>query len=376
MAQLKSTIGIDARMFGLEHAGIGRYVENIVNRLLTDPHYNYYIITHPKHAAHFKKLPCTAIETTIRHYSFAEQIKLARILNQLPIDLLHVPHFNIPMLYRRPFVVTIHDILWHQVKGGSVTTLNPLLYSIKYLGYKATVKHAVYDSEAILVPSAYVKKQVRRTYPLIPDSKITVIHEGYTPIKKTAPPTVTISGSYLLYVGSLYPHKNVPTLLSSLTHINRQAAKPLQLVIVGSRNIFTKQIWEKVKALGLESLVHFVGYQTDAQLQTLYKHALCLVHPSTSEGFGLTGIEAMAAGCPVIAADATALPEIYGKAALFFEPYNTHQLIEHIKTLKNQSHTRQQLIEKGFKQAKQFSWDRAAQETAHIYASTLASMNQ
>jgi glycosyltransferase involved in cell wall biosynthesis len=373
MAQLTRTIGIDARMYGLEHAGIGRYVENTVDRLLAKPKHHYSIITHPKHAKHFAKFDCTVVETTIRHYSLAEQTKLVRLLNNLNLDLLHVPHFNIPMLYRRPFVVTIHDILWHHVKGGSVTTLSPLVYWAKYQGYLATVKHAINRSEAIIVPSNHVKKQILHTYKTVPSEKIRVIYEGHTPIDDLEKPTISLPQSYLLYVGSLYPHKNVPTLLSALTHINRKATKPLHLVIVGSRNVFTKQISTKVKELHLESVVHFAGYQTDAALQTLYKNALCLVHPSTSEGFGLTGLEAMAAGCPVIAAKATALPEVYGKAALFFEPFNTHELVDHITTLINQPKTRQQFIDQGLQQVKQYSWDQAVKETEAIYAQTLDS---
>ncbi len=118
--------------------------------------------------------------------------------------------------------------------------------------------------------------------------------------------------------------------------------------------------------------VEFLGYQTDQQLVKLMGQALALVHPSKSEGFGLTGLEAMAAGCPVISAQASALPEIYGDSALFFDPNSPSDLIAKINQLQKAPELRRQLIAKGKVQVKKYSWDKMVSQTVKQYETCLS----
>lgn len=369
-------IGIDARLYGLEHAGIGRYVMNLVNRLLiSDLPVHWTLFCTRDHAEEFSKAKnTTVIPSAIRHYSLYEQTTFLSVLNAANVDLLHVPHFNVPLGYRRPFVVTIHDILWHQVRGGSVTTLPPALYYVKYLGYRLTVRHAVSQAREVIVPSNFVKSDLITTFPRLNPDKITVTYEGVDKLEKTTIPHTPASPAgrpypnpYILYVGSAYPHKNLSVVFRALKLLSNTKHKNLQLVIVGSRSVFLNQVRQQVANMGLTPAVRFVGYKSDGEVLTLMHHALCLVHPSKSEGFGLTGLEAMQAETPVVAARATALPEIYGDAALFFNPEDELGLVHHLETLEANPSVRNQLIKAGRSRVKEFSWDKMVEQTIAIY---------
>ncbi len=361
-------IAIDARMYGLENAGIGRYVMNLVDRLVENKSHQWLLFIAPKHIPHFDKYAhVKTIPCTIRHYSLAEQTKFLRLLNRTSFDLIHFPHFNVPLLYNKPFVVTIHDILWHQVKGGNVTTLSPLMYHLKYSGYKATVNHALTKAKAIMVPSNYVKNDIIEHFKKLDQQKITVTYEGVdthliTQNESNHIQTVA-EPPYLMYIGSAYPHKNLTILLKAMKHLSPN----VRLKIIGSRSIFLDQIKQHIKKDQLESRVECLGYQTDEEVKQLLESALALVHPSKSEGFGLTGLEAMASSCPVISSNATALPEIYQDACLYFDPDNETELVTQIEKLQGDPNLRSQLIAAGLKQVGQFSWDKTVKQTELLY---------
>ncbi len=362
-------IGIDARLYGLEHAGIGRYVMNLVDRLIQDSSHQWVLFLSPHYVPKFSHLPnVTVIPTTIRHYSLHEQITFLRQLNHEKLDLLHVPHFNVPLLYKRPSVVTIHDILWHQIRGGSVTTLPPLLYYAKYAGYLLTMRHAVMAAKTIFVPSNHVRDDILKAFPFLDQKKIVVTYEGIDEWRDSGISKRTSTGSnQLIYIGSAYPHKNITALLQALAILRATNHPTLQLTIVGSRSVFLDKIKQEVMSRDLIKAVTFAGYQTDAAVKELLRRSICLVHPSKSEGFGLTGLEAMAVGTPVIAAKATALPEIYGDAAIYFHPDKPQDLAHKIHTLIESVSLQQQCIQKGYTQVQRFSWDTMVAKTMDSY---------
>jgi glycosyltransferase involved in cell wall biosynthesis len=143
------------------------------------------------------------------------------------------------------------------------------------------------------------------------------------------------------------------------------------LKIISARNYFTQKISKKIKELKLQKQVEILGYIDDHQFIKIYKNALALVHPSLMEGFSLTGLEAMALNCPVISSNASCLPEIYGNSVLYFDPYNTNDLVKKINQLKNSNVLRQRLIKLGQKQVKKYSWDTCAKESMAVYQKLL-----
>ena len=140
-----------------------------------------------------------------------------------------------------------------------------------------------------------------------------------------------------------------------------------KLKIICARSVFTQKIEAQIKREKLTSQVEFLGFVPDSDFSKLYSHALALVHPSLMEGFSLTGLEAMALNCPVIAAKASCLPEIYGPAALYFNPYSTQSLVKTISKLKNNLPLRNRLIKLGQKQYQKYDWSFTAQKTLDFY---------
>src|SRR3989344_1896958 len=172
-------IGIDARLYGLEHAGIGRYVMHLVQELQKLDQKNEYVLflrqdDYDQLEAHSR---WTKILAEVRHYTFAEQFLLPKLIRSARVDLMPFPHFNVPVFYFSPFIITIHDLLWHEVRGLNVTTLNPLTYFIKYAGYRLVVNNALRRACHVLVPSFWVRQKLQDQFNL-PAHKITVTYEG------------------------------------------------------------------------------------------------------------------------------------------------------------------------------------------------------
>ena len=373
------TIGIDARLCGKRHAGIGRYIENLLVELvkLKPNSVKFIFFFHDQEQEQaIKKIigtdqNYTAVFVPIRHYSLEEQLRWPKILHSYHLHLLHVPHFNIPLLYRGKIIITIHDLLWHEQIGPQATTLSASKYYLKYLAYRLVTSQALMRAKKILVPTQTVKNILAKFHAQALD-KTVVTYEGisdsflqiFEKLKKN-PQLLTkkFNTNSLIYVGSLYPHKNIEVVLQALT-LNPK----LLLTIVCARNVFLKRTQERIKELQLEKQVTLTGYLTDQQLISAMQSSLALIQPSKSEGFGLTAIEAMAAGTPVIASNLPVFQELYADAPMYFNPNNVNQLLAQINNLQ-QPKLRVEQIKKGLKVADQYSWSKMAQITLDQYLS-------
>ena len=172
-------IVIDARLYGLENAGLGRYTINLINGLQKlDRKNEYSVLLRKKYfnqlnlASNWKKIP-----VDINHYSLREQIELPKIIYGLKPDLVHFLHFNVPVFYRGKFIVTIHDLLMHKQRGLEATTLTPSRYFLKRLGYMFVFGNAVKKAVKVIVPSQAVKDEVCYYYKLSSE-KVIVTYEG------------------------------------------------------------------------------------------------------------------------------------------------------------------------------------------------------
>ena len=169
---------IDARFYGLENAGLGRYTINLLNQLQRIDTKNQYIILLRKKyydnlelKNNFKKVLCN-----IPHYGFAEQLKLIKIIKKEKPDLTHFLHFNVPILFNDKFVVTIHDMTMHNQKTDSSNLFLPIYY-VKHFAYKKVFKHAVSSAQKIIVPSQFVKSELLKNFKISKD-KVVVTYEG------------------------------------------------------------------------------------------------------------------------------------------------------------------------------------------------------
>ncbi|HEB13885.1 MAG TPA: glycosyltransferase family 1 protein [candidate division WWE3 bacterium] len=372
-------IGIDARFLGPQGIGLGRYTQELVQNLEKIDKKNEYVVFlrqenfdlyRPKNK-NFKK-----VLADVRWYTLKEQLVLPGVFSRENLDLLHVPHFNIPIFYRGKKVVTIHDIIKHKHGGRAATTRAYPIYLLKQLVYRFVISNAAKTASAIITPSKFVKDKVAKTFGVSP-KKIYVTYEAgtltakeRTSVEKKVERVLgkyNISKPYLLYVGNVYHYKNVSRLLDAIKILNEEKGKNVQLVLVGARDVFRQRLEREIVEKGVLKYVVLTGYVTDADLVDLYKEAEAYVQPSLSEGFGLTSVEAMSLGTPVVEADASCLPEVAGDAALYFDPYSPRDIVEKLAKVLGNKKLRESLSKKGLKRAKDFSWERMARETIKVY---------
>lgn len=170
---------IDARLYGPKHTGNGRYTQNLIENLIKIDSKNQYIILLRKENFKNIKLPANfdKVLADFKHYSISEQIKLPYLINKYKPNLVHFPHFNVPLFYFGKYIVTIHDLIMHKYSSGAATTRKFPLYQIWRLGYHLSFMKAVYGSTKIIVPSNAVKNEVVNYYK-INSKKVEVTYEG------------------------------------------------------------------------------------------------------------------------------------------------------------------------------------------------------
>lgn len=364
-------ITIDARLYGLENAGLGRYVMNLVKYLsFLDKSNNYTLILRKKYFEELK-LPksWTRVLADFRHYSFLEQARLPGIIADTKPDLVHFPHFNVPVSYRGKFVVTIHDMLMHRMKGKETTTLSLPAFLIKRLGYRYVFRKAVRDSLNVLVPSNCVKKELVDFYKVSP-SKISVTYEGVE-LGKVFSPVLDKYGireKYFIYAGNAYPHKNLERAIKAILSLNESRQEKVLFIIACSRSEFTARLESLIARLGAGKYVKFLGFIPDPDLLSLYKSSVGFLFPSFSEGFGLPGLEAISSGTLAVISSIPVFKEIYGQHALYFNPYDftsiTRTLAEALDISPN---VRKERVAEGQKFVGKYSWEKMARETLSVY---------
>ena len=387
-------IGIDARFYGPIGKGLGRYTQEIVDNIikmvdlsqvsvvvfLSPENFNEFSISHKN----IKK-----IKIRMHWYSWQEQIFFPWFIWREKLDLIHYPHFNVPVFTPCRFVVTIHDLILTHFPTTRATTHSPLVYYFKNLAYRFVIKQAIKRSQKVITVSNFTKNDILEQFK-IPEEKIVVTYEGVANLHKGNDDSFSVKLNYqennlvenvlkndfLLYVGNAYPHKNLEFLLRVFKNI-REIKPNLRLVLIGKEDYFYNKLRNFALSINLlksnseDSPVVFADYVPDRQLLVFYQKASAYIFPSLYEGFGLPPLEAMAQSCPVISASTSSLPEILGQAALYFNPKEEEELKKRVLELLDNGSLRSELINKGKEQIKKYSWEECARQTFSVYEQAL-----
>ena len=368
-------IAIDARLYGLENAGLGRYIMNLVQELTRIDRKNKYLILLRKNYYDTLTFPDNwkKIQADFRHYTLKEQLLLPLLLYRHWPDLVHFPHFNVPVLYLRRFVVTIHDLIMHKFEDEGTTTLPRRLHQIRRIGYKISFSFAVMRASKIIVPSNEVKNEVYKYYPTINVDKIVCTYEGVTDKYKAniAPEKIVkkygLHKPYLVYFGNAYPHKNLPFLIKGLKELNKKGKK-VYLLISTPRSVFAERLRKMIENNQMENCVNFPGFIPDEELSGILRDSLGFIYPSLLEGFGLQGLEALSSGTLVLASDIPVFREIYKNKVLYFDPQKTESLVYAIKKAVDMNQDERDVwIKQGKEFVKNYSWSKMAKETLGVY---------
>ena len=367
---------LDARM--IRHSGIGTYLRGLVSGFQGNPFFEKVKLGFAVPDSLSGEIegagPVFGFNAPV--YSIQEQLQYPRQISRC--RLWHAPHYNIPLLPIPPragLVVTVHDLI-HWIFRKDFFSPLQTLYSALLL--KRVVKRA----DRIIVVSQRTREDLIQHFKA-PHQKIDVIYEGVNEdfFDRPSPEesrkilkNYQLPENFFLYVGLLKPHKNVHRLISLFQKLKRAGRLRSGLVIVGKKDQWYPRGYELLQNLQSgDSLHYFPSVQSSRELKALYASAKALVHPSLYEGFGLTVLESMAIGTPVICSRAASLPEVAGEAASFIEPHSDSSLEKALIQMEEDPSLRESLAQRGKAQARKFSWKQAADETVRVYRKVLES---
>jgi glycosyltransferase involved in cell wall biosynthesis len=365
---MKSRLTIDARWLV---GGIGTYTRHLLEGLWKHGNgFEVHAITRKQHTEAVKQWCSRVTVVNAPIYTAREQWAIPQAAKGC--DLLHVPHYNAPLLHRTPLVITIHDVI-HITDPDCRASLKAWAYAQPVLSLAAR------KAEHIITVSEYSKAQIIERLG-VPSSKVSTIHCGvngeFLPVDREeafemVSKTLEVHEPYLLYVGSLKRHKNVSCLLKAFALLCERRDIPQRLLILGGDARGIGELAEECARLGISERIDFVPHVGQVLLSKVYAAADVLVLPSRIEGFGLPVLEAMACGTPVICSRAASLPEVGGEAVIYFDPGSPEDLAGAIEQVLRSKELRESLRAKGLRRAARFTWEESIEKHVLVYQAVL-----
>lgn len=282
-------------------------------------------------------------------------------------DVLWMPMASIPLIRRKNLqtVVTIHDLAFKYFPEYFPAA------DLRKLNFFAD--RAIRQSNKIIAVSEATKKDILKFYPEIDEQKIKVIYHGFSNDVFSAEHDIArenemkkelgIDGEYILYSGALQPRKNVEKLIEAYDIYKARSKSNIKLVLAGEKAWLWENIEQKAQKSPYPADIIMPGKLKFCDIGHLFRGASVFAHPSLYEGFGITVLEAFAAGVPIIVANNSSLPEVGGEAALYFRSDDANELSLQIERVLTDEKLRAELIAKGREQIKKFSWEKCAKET-------------
>jgi glycosyltransferase involved in cell wall biosynthesis len=363
-------IGIDAHFVGVRRSGNEQYFENLIRALLRQPAdgSEYYVFSY-RGAAH-DRLPGSGVQhvpLASRAVWWQRAVEIPRHVSRLGLDLVHVP-FNFLPIMRCRTVVTIHDLGFLRV---------PEVYARgERLRMRLLTRLAARSADHVVTGSEFARRDIVAEYGLAPE-RVSVapsavdraLFRQLTPAERAASQRrLGLPEAYLLFVGVIQARKNLGVLIDALAALRARSWPELQLLLVGREGFGAEQVFRRARDRAIDGALRHLGVVSDEDLVALYNGARAFVFPSLFEGFGIPILEAMSCGCPVVSSNATSLPEVYGDAALSFDPEDTDVLIARLEEVLSDPAAARRLSERGRERAAGFSWDRTAAIVRRAYA--------
>jgi glycosyltransferase involved in cell wall biosynthesis len=302
-----------------------------------------------------------------------EQVGFPQACRRLGADLIHVPYWGSPLRSPLPTVVTVHDLIplvLHDYRGGVLARLYTSLVAAAARG----AQHVIADSHA--------SRSDVIAHLSVPESRVTAVHLaaeerfGPGPVDSAVLTRYNLPPAYVLYLGGFDVRKNLTGLLHAYSYVGPAIGDDHPLVLAGrlpprvSRRFPDMQ--RIINRLDVGRWVRLIGFVDEAAKLTIYRAASVVVQVSRYEGFGLTALEAMACGKPVVVSDRSSLREVVGSAGFVVDPDDVRGIAGAIIACAIQDDLNKELGQRGLAQAAQFSWSLTAEKTLGVYNQVLA----
>jgi glycosyltransferase involved in cell wall biosynthesis len=295
-----------------------------------------------------------------------QQLEVPRRARAARVDVLHVPGFDAPRWKPAPVVLTVHDLI------GMLFPQN--LPPISRFYWSKWLPFSVRWADRIVADSEHTRRDLVKLLHISPERIVVVpLAAGphFQPITsidalQRVRSKYGLPADFILFVSTLEPRKGIDTLLDAMAIVVKHQPT-VKLVITGKRGWYTDRLFEQVRRLDLTEHVIFTDYVPDVDLPVLYGCATALAFPSRYEGFGLTVLEAMACGTPVICSNSSSLPEVAGDAAVLLPPDQPAEWASALQRVLGDETLRHALSTSGLARAAQFSWDTTARQTLAVY---------
>lgn len=360
--------GLDARLTRYRQGGIAQYIYHLIREFAALDAENHYLILHSRKdsrnlaaAPNQQRVTCW----TPAHHRL-ERTALAIELAPHRLDLLHSPDFIPPRFGRYRKVITIHDLAF--LLYPDILTPDSRRY------YADQIRDAAARADHIIAVSQATRNDVISMLD-VPAGKVTAIPEAADARYRPLPPAEIdqarkahhLPQDYLLFIGTYEPRKNLGGLLRAYDQLRAEQRDAPPLVIAGRRGWFYDQLFRLSEQLDLTQRIIWLENPPDADLPALYNGARLLCLPSFYEGFGLTALEAMACGTPVVASDRGSLPEVVGDAALLVNPDDPASIAAGLQRVLTDADLSARLRQRGLEQALLFTWRETARQTLAVY---------
>jgi glycosyltransferase involved in cell wall biosynthesis len=371
-------IVIDTRH--LRDFGIGTYIRNLLGALSRlDAENRYLLVAHPEDLPELSGL---GPNFELAHYQRRDtdpldQLAFPWYLRHFSADLFHIPLNVVSIAMPAPYVVTVHDmssLLFDQQR-----TLRKNFRRYQF-------RRGLLRAERVIAVSHATREDIEELFG-VPSERISVVYNAPDPafLQDSATPDEVqrvleryqVDYPFLLYAGTIRPQKNIPRLIEAFAVVrgrleDHPVYRDLRLIIIGDEISRYPAVRRAVIQTRVEAVVRFLGFVPLETLKVFYKTAAAFVFPSLYEGFGLPPLEAMACGTPVVTSNASSLPEVAGDAAVLVNPENVFDIAAGIREVLTNQALRAELIERGRRRAREFSWERTACQVLEIYREVAA----
>lgn len=368
-----ATIGLDARMVGPAPSGLGTYAAHLARALAARGRsHSFVVIRRPDRPAPIAIGPNVEEVVLPGDLDTPRNLVRGREISRLGLDLYHSLHHFLPPGLRVPRVVmTVHDLIWIEHRRLIIDgRFGAVARTATHAFARAAMGYAMRRADRLIAVSAYSRSRALAYYRLDPSRIVSVPHgvdhEAFSASVESNDP---VRPPYFVCLGNTRPYKNIPTAMKAFALCVRERPG-VELVIAGRGDSF-RSLKTLARRLDVAGRVRFAGPLSHAEMLGLLHGAQALIFPSLVEGFGLPVLEAMSAGCPVIASRVPAIVEVAEDAALFCHPARPEEFAAAMTRLLDEARLGRDLRVRGHARASQFSWDRCAEGTLAVYHALL-----